>query len=232
MASDPAELLPRRPRRRRRRIHGDPRGLRVGARRSSTRPTIRRSRAPTGRRTRSSRRGSRCSRPRFPVLSEEAEAAHAFAVRRDWRELWLVDPLDGTREFIGRNGEFTVNVALVRDHEPVLGVVAAPGARPDLLRGPGPRRLLRPDGESGPKPIRTRAAAGPAGRGRQPLAPRRLARRPAREARPARAAPDGQRTQVLPGRRRRRGLLPAARARRRSGTRPRRRPCSRWRAAP
>lgn len=64
--------------------------------------------------------------PQVPVLSEEATANHARAVRGSWREYWLVDPLDGTREFISRNGEFTVNVALVRDHVPVLGVVAAP----------------------------------------------------------------------------------------------------------
>ena len=64
--------------------------------------------------------------PEIPVISEEAESTHAFETRRRWREFWLVDPLDGTREFIGRNGEFTVNVALVQDHEPVLGVVAAP----------------------------------------------------------------------------------------------------------
>ena len=47
-------------------------------------------------------------------------------MRHRWREFWLVDPLDGTKEFISRNGEFTVNVALVRDHGPVLGVVSAP----------------------------------------------------------------------------------------------------------
>lgn len=64
--------------------------------------------------------------PEIPVLSEESAEEHANAVRRHWRELWLVDPLDGTKEFIGRNGEFTVNVALVREHRPVLGVVAAP----------------------------------------------------------------------------------------------------------
>ena len=62
----------------------------------------------------------------IPVLSEEAEAAHAYDVRRNWSQLWLVDPLDGTKEFISRNGEFTVNVALIRDGRPVLGVVAAP----------------------------------------------------------------------------------------------------------
>ncbi len=63
--------------------------------------------------------------PDVPVLSEEA--AHApWSERRRWRESWLIDPLDGTREFVKRNGEFTVNVALIVEHEPVLGVVAAP----------------------------------------------------------------------------------------------------------
>jgi 3'(2'), 5'-bisphosphate nucleotidase len=62
----------------------------------------------------------------IPVLSEESEAAHAYAMRGSWDTLWLVDPLDGTKEFISRNGEFTVNVALIRNGRPVLGVVAAP----------------------------------------------------------------------------------------------------------
>jgi 3'(2'), 5'-bisphosphate nucleotidase len=64
--------------------------------------------------------------PDIPVLSEESAAEHAPDVRHRWGEFWLIDPLDGTKEFINRNGEFTVNVALVRDHKPVLGVVAAP----------------------------------------------------------------------------------------------------------
>lgn len=63
--------------------------------------------------------------PELPVLSEE-DAAIAFAEREKWRTYWLVDPLDGTREFIKRNGEFTVNIALIRDHRPVLGVVHVP----------------------------------------------------------------------------------------------------------
>ena len=63
--------------------------------------------------------------PNVPVLSEESAAA-PWAERQTWRELWVVDPLDGTREFVKRNGEFTVNIALVVDHEPVLGVVSAP----------------------------------------------------------------------------------------------------------
>ena len=62
----------------------------------------------------------------IPVLSEESEAAHAYAVRGGWRILWLVDPLDGTKEFINRNDEFTVNIALIEDGEPTLGVVLAP----------------------------------------------------------------------------------------------------------
>jgi 3'(2'), 5'-bisphosphate nucleotidase len=63
--------------------------------------------------------------PGLPILSEESAQA-PWGERQSWRELWVVDPLDGTREFVKRNGEFTVNIALVRDHEPVLGVVSAP----------------------------------------------------------------------------------------------------------
>lgn len=61
----------------------------------------------------------------LPVLSEESGDI-PFEVRAAWKTYWLVDPLDGTREFIKRNGEFTVNIALIDDHEPVLGVVYAP----------------------------------------------------------------------------------------------------------
>lgn len=63
--------------------------------------------------------------PRYPVLSEES-AAVDWEVRRHWQKYWLVDPLDGTREFVKRNGEFTVNVALIDDGVPVFGVVQAP----------------------------------------------------------------------------------------------------------
>lgn len=63
--------------------------------------------------------------PDIPVLSEES-AALPFVERSRWRRYWLVDPLDGTKEFIQRNGQFTVNIALIEDHEPVLGVVRAP----------------------------------------------------------------------------------------------------------
>jgi 3'(2'), 5'-bisphosphate nucleotidase len=63
--------------------------------------------------------------PDIAILSEESAAA-PWSERQTWRELWVVDPLDGTREFVKRNGEFTINIALVVDHEPLLGVVSAP----------------------------------------------------------------------------------------------------------
>ena len=66
----------------------------------------------------------------IPVLSEE-NADIPFAERQQWSRYWLVDPLDGTKEFIARNDEFTVNIALVDNHEPVLGIVYAPAL--DLL---------------------------------------------------------------------------------------------------
>jgi len=62
--------------------------------------------------------------PSFPVLSEESIPAQSE--RRGWDTFWLVDPLDGTREFLKGNGEFTVNIALVEQRRPVLGVVVAP----------------------------------------------------------------------------------------------------------
>lgn len=72
--------------------------------------------------------------PRTPCLSEEA-ADIDFATRSGWREYWLIDPLDGTKEFIKRNGEFTVNIALIRDHEPVLGVVHIPVSEESFCGG-------------------------------------------------------------------------------------------------
>ncbi|MBE7414953.1 MAG: 3'(2'),5'-bisphosphate nucleotidase CysQ [Deltaproteobacteria bacterium] len=63
--------------------------------------------------------------PGVPVISEEGEGV-PFEARRGWKRFWLVDPLDGTKEFIRRNGEFTVNIALIEDGAPVLGVVYAP----------------------------------------------------------------------------------------------------------
>ena len=63
--------------------------------------------------------------PEVPILSEEGELP-VFKVRRQWECYWLIDPLDGTKEFVSRNGEFTVNIALIAGGKPVLGVVYAP----------------------------------------------------------------------------------------------------------
>ncbi len=75
--------------------------------------------------------------PQIPVVAEEAVAAGKIPTIG--QRFWLVDPLDGTKEFIGRNGEFTVNVALIEDGEPILGIVLAPalGQLYAGLRGEG-----------------------------------------------------------------------------------------------
>ncbi len=63
--------------------------------------------------------------PHLPILTEETNPT-PFSIRKTWNRYWLIDPLDGTREFIKRNGEFTVNIALINNEESVLGVVYAP----------------------------------------------------------------------------------------------------------
>lgn len=63
--------------------------------------------------------------PKFPILSEESSEI-SYTERKSWDYYWLIDPLDGTKEFIKRNGEFTVNVALIHENKPVLGVVYVP----------------------------------------------------------------------------------------------------------
>jgi len=63
--------------------------------------------------------------PDIPILSEEGTSI-AWDERKKWQTFWLVDPLDGTKEFIKRNGEFTVNIALIHNQQPILGVVYAP----------------------------------------------------------------------------------------------------------
>ena len=94
--------------------------------------------------------------PDLPVLSEEA-ADIPWETRRHWQRYWLVDPLDGTREFVKRNGEFTVNIALIEAGVPVFGVVLAPVGGSlwhGVLGGPAYRR----DGEADVL-LRTRAPA-------------------------------------------------------------------------
>ena len=63
--------------------------------------------------------------PVIPFISEENKLT-AYEKRKNWKYFWLIDPLDGTKEFIKRNGEFTVNIALIHNQEPVLGVVYLP----------------------------------------------------------------------------------------------------------
>ena len=99
--------------------------------------------------------------PGVPVVAEEAVAAGRLPALGE--RFWLVDPLDGTKEFVSRNGEFTVNVALVERGEPVLGVVLAPalGARGRLFSGAFGLGAWAED-DSGRRPIRCRAVP-PAG---------------------------------------------------------------------
>ncbi|MDG1146858.1 MAG: 3'(2'),5'-bisphosphate nucleotidase CysQ [Crocinitomicaceae bacterium] len=61
----------------------------------------------------------------IPILSEEGKGI-PYENRKDWKQLWIVDPIDGTKEFIKKNGEFTVNIALIEEQKTVLGVVYAP----------------------------------------------------------------------------------------------------------
>lgn len=70
-------------------------------------------------------KGLKALTPDIPVISEEGGLPE-FDVRSKWSRYWLIDPLDGTKEFVNRNGEFTVNIALIDNKRPVLGVVHVP----------------------------------------------------------------------------------------------------------
>ncbi|MEZ5543266.1 MAG: 3'(2'),5'-bisphosphate nucleotidase CysQ [Pseudomonadota bacterium] len=96
--------------------------------------------------------------PGIPILSEESSSL-PYDERARWRRYWLVDPLDGTREFINRNGEFTVNIALIEDGVPVLGVVHVPvtGVSYSACRGRG---AFKQTGDARPDPIRVRRLDG------------------------------------------------------------------------
>lgn len=92
----------------------------------------------------------------LPILSEEGKSI-PYETRKHWEYFWLIDPLDGTKEFIKRNGEFTVNIALIEKQTPILGVVAVPvtGEIYYSCRGEG-ACIKRPDFES-PLSKRTQA---------------------------------------------------------------------------
>lgn len=93
--------------------------------------------------------------PHIPVLSEES-ASIPFAERSRWTRYWLVDPLDGTREFIKRNGEFTVNIALIHDGRVELGVVYVPVMKLAYYACAGGGAYKQADGAA-PERIRVRA---------------------------------------------------------------------------
>ncbi|MDH5833112.1 3'(2'),5'-bisphosphate nucleotidase CysQ [Luteimonas kalidii] len=96
--------------------------------------------------------------PDIPVLSEESAHMVPLATRRSWNRLWVVDPLDGTREFIKRNGEFTVNIALVDHGVVVFGVIQAP-VTGVLWHGAPGHGAFRRDG-GGEHPLHVRRPAG------------------------------------------------------------------------
>lgn len=95
--------------------------------------------------------------PDIPLLSEESDAID-FSVRSAWQRYWLIDPLDGTKEFIDRNGEFTVNIALVEEGLAVAGIVYVPVSGVSYLGGRelGAWKLER-DNASAPQAIQCRA---------------------------------------------------------------------------
>jgi 3'(2'), 5'-bisphosphate nucleotidase len=89
--------------------------------------------------------------PDVPIISEE-EGLADFETRRAWTTYWLIDPLDGTKEFVNRNGEFTVNIALIDNHKPVLGVVRVPVHDKTYIGCAGYGAELR-DGDNPPRRI-------------------------------------------------------------------------------
>lgn len=96
--------------------------------------------------------------PQYPVLSEES-ASLPFSERSQWQTYWLVDPLDGTREFVKRNGEFSTLMALIHNHAPILGVVHAPALNETWFAHQGSGAFKQMHGET--FPISTRATGKP-----------------------------------------------------------------------
>lgn len=93
--------------------------------------------------------------PDLPIISEES-ASLDFSVRSQWRRYWLIDPLDGTREFIKRNDEFTVNIALIEEGKPTMGVVYAPALGLMYSGGAG-LGAIKQKSTGTPVPIRARS---------------------------------------------------------------------------
>jgi|SRR5690625_1599838 len=96
----------------------------------------------------------------FPILSEEGREI-PFEERKNWKTLWIVDPIDGTKEFIKKNDEFTVNIALVHQNKPVLGVVYAPALDKMYFGGESIGAFLKRKKESSTKLKRKQNHSGP-----------------------------------------------------------------------
>ncbi|MDH3491442.1 MAG: 3'(2'),5'-bisphosphate nucleotidase CysQ [Gammaproteobacteria bacterium] len=101
--------------------------------------------------------GLRRLTPDLPIISEESGLPD-FEERRHWDRYWLIDPLDGTKEFINRNGEFTVNIALIDNNRPVFGVVHVPVQNKTYVGCEGVGAELR-DADKPPRPIQVAAAS-------------------------------------------------------------------------
>lgn len=112
--------------------------------------------------------------PLLPVLSEESDSI-PFAERHEWPTYWLVDPLDGTREFLRRNGEFSVNIALVSNNRPIAGVIVAPVLNIAYFATQS-FGAFKQVGEMEPQPISVRSAPDPVtvARSRSPVTGPRL----------------------------------------------------------
>ncbi len=94
--------------------------------------------------------------PGIPILSEESAELASYEVRREWDRYWLVDPLDGTKEFVKRNGQFTVNIAFIEGGCPLAGVVYAP-ARDWMYWGSAESGAFKADALGEANPIRCSA---------------------------------------------------------------------------
>ncbi|MDQ2656520.1 MAG: 3'(2'),5'-bisphosphate nucleotidase CysQ [Bacteroidota bacterium] len=91
----------------------------------------------------------------LPILSEEGRDV-PYSERKNWEYFWMVDPLDGTKEFIKRNGEFTVNIALIRAGAPILGVVSVPVSGETYYSTQGDGAFVRSEGKDHKLPRRPR----------------------------------------------------------------------------
>jgi len=107
--------------------------------------------------------GLRAQFQELPVISEETSEVIPYSRRSPWERFWLVDPLDGTKEFVKRNGEFTVNVALIEKGYPVLGVIGVPvtGSMYYARKGEGAWKIAAPGATAERLSVRTLADGSP-----------------------------------------------------------------------